>query len=131
MTIIQDCEGILYPDKFSKIYNTSPGCFKYIVNPRIRNNPRMLICERSTWREIKNKKILAAINALNKNHKNFMIAVESLVGRPVTIGLDKNGRECYKQLIESKVYTRPDKAPEPSIAFKWVEFLINQEVKKL
>ena len=54
-----------------------------------------------------------------------------LVGRPVTIGLDKNGRECYKQLIRSEVYTRPDKAPEPSKAFKWVEFLINQEAKKL
>jgi hypothetical protein len=49
----------------------------------------------------------------------------------VTYGLDKNGRECYKQLIHSEVYSRPDKAPAPSKAFTWVEALINQEVEKL
>jgi hypothetical protein len=56
VTIIQDCEGILYPDKFSEIYNISPGRCKYLVRPKIRDNPKALICTRSTWREIKNKK---------------------------------------------------------------------------
>jgi hypothetical protein len=76
MQILKDCEGVLYPDKFSKIYNTSPGRFKYLASPKIRDNPSTLICKRSTWREIKNKKILAAINALDKNNKNFIITVE-------------------------------------------------------